>query len=339
MTVQPDLASLLDAHMKKASVGDARLASLVNSMTGNPYFIHRSTLRNWRNGSAQRVSNWRQLATVAAALSLDEVQANNLLESGGCPPIRVLAATAQDSDKPLLAYWQDKSLPATRATAATDVDVAAGDTEKNREQTPVVEKDRAEKTFALPGIRQWKVLAAAAVAIVGLLPPGYFYYQYKNLTSTPRNMITNPQFDESIAGWGSYVNDKASADFKVEEGAMRIEVKQTGEKHWHIQFFQQFLEVTAGEIYTLGFRVRGDGATSFKADVTRVANPQTSLGFNDSVRQTISVTDRWSIKTIEFEANQTLKKDDGGAQVLFDIGKSEKGWLMLDDIKFIKGKI
>lgn len=99
------LATQLSTYMERARTGDARLASHVNSMMANPYFIHRSTLRNWRDGSSQKVNNWRQLVMVAAALNLSKDEANDLLTSASCPPISALANTTRECDRRLLVYW------------------------------------------------------------------------------------------------------------------------------------------------------------------------------------------------------------------------------------------
>lgn len=105
MVAQKRLATLLKRYMKRASVGDARLASQINSMMGNPYFIHRSTLRNWRDGSSNKVNSWRQLVAVAIALDLSRAEASELLECGHCPSLSALSATAMSSDQRLLNFW------------------------------------------------------------------------------------------------------------------------------------------------------------------------------------------------------------------------------------------
>jgi len=105
MEPQKCLATLLDKYMKRASVGDARLASQVNSMMGNPYFIHRSTLRNWRDGSSHKVNSWRQLIVVAAALDLSKAEAIELLDCGHCPPMLALSATVLEHDQRLFNRW------------------------------------------------------------------------------------------------------------------------------------------------------------------------------------------------------------------------------------------
>jgi len=342
MTNDNDLASLLDTHMKNASLGDARMATLVNSMTGNPYFIHRSTLRNWRNGSTQKVNKWQQLTAVAATLQLNEEQTNALLESAGCPHIKALAAMAQEADQQFLKYWHsdtDEAAkepdPAVSSTGASNREVTTASPQVNEKE----EVKSAIPALAVPA-GTWKLAGVCIAALSGVVPLGYKFYQSFNESeklTVSGNLLLNSGFEQGITSWSSYVNDAASASFEIENEAMRIQIEKNSNKYWHIQFFQSGLEVTAGEKYTLRFRIRADKPRIIKADVTRVADPKTSLGFDHSARREINIAKEWSIETIQFEAANTASAKEGGARVLFDMGKTDPGWLELDDIKFFFG--
>jgi len=321
--------------MKRASVGDARLANQVNLINGNACFIHRSTLRNWRTGSAQKVNNWRQLVTVAIALGLDETEANALLKSGGCPTTRSLTATAKEADKALLAHWQNMPAQPGELTASN------GNIEGNILQlSEADEKKIRPKSFVLSDMNVWNFtgvkrnVVACVVVAFGFLSLGYYQYQ-----SGDENRLVNSQFEDGTLGWITYVNDAAEAGFKVENGALQIQIDQPAEKSWHIGLNQKNLTVTAGKIYTARFRVRGDGVASMHVDITRVADPKTSLSFDNSVRQKVTTTKNWTTKSIEFEAIETITAKDGGARLFFRFGKSEKGKIELDDIEFFEGKL
>jgi len=293
MTIQNNLASLLNAHMKRASVGDARLANQVNSINGNSFFIHRSTLRNWRTGSAQKVNNWRQLATVAVAVQ------------------------------------------------PTELNASAGDIEGNYHQlSNAGEIKNQTKSSVLPEIKAWEFIAAKRNLVACMLMVfGFFslgYYQYQSHES---NMLVNSHFDKGGLGWISYVNDEADASFKVDDGALHIQINQRAKKSWHIGLNQKDLEVIAGKFYTARFRVRGDGVASMYVDITRVIDPKTSLNFDNSQRQKVTTTNNWVTRTIEFEAIETITAKDGGARLFFRFGKSEKGTIVLDDIEFFEGKL
>jgi len=333
MTSQTEFASQLDAHMKRAAIGDARLAKQVNSITENPYFIHRSTLRNWRTGTSQKVNNWRQLATVAVALGLNEEEATRLLESAGCPSIQSLTATAPDDDQSLLAYWQQPSLP------ASGKGVELGDSSNKLHQNIPASDSTPPQDAGENNSRMWKflgagVLAIASVAVVaGVMSPAHFQFLPGMGSSKQGNLLANSHFENGASGWTSYVNAKADAEFKIIDQVMRLEIRQKAKKSWHIALNQQNLEVTAGENYTARFRVRGDGATSMQVDITRVKNPKTSLTFGSANEQTVQITDEWVTQIIEYEVVETSTMKDGGARLFFKFGYSEKGWVEIDDIE------
>ena len=336
MAVQHELSCLLERHMKEAMMGDARLAKQVNAIAGNPYFIHRSTIRNWRTGSSRKVSNWRQLATIAVALGLDKIQTNRLLEHGGCPSIQALEVGAQDTDQALLAYWQDTAT----------LQCASRDTSDGFFQQTVENDKQIDGSLVASQTGKWRkfigvsVVAAGALVVFGSLQqPGDYQERSNGLPAVANNLLVNPNFDEGSVGWISYVNDLAVADFSVRDGILNVQIGQKADKSWHISLNQKDLEVKAGQTYTVRFRLRGDGKTSVNVDITRVADPKTSLSFDNSARQTVLSTDYWVTKTMEFEAIESLSLKDGGARLLFKFGKSEKGWISLDDIEFYEGKV
>ena len=333
MEVLGSLASLLDSFMKRADIGDTRLASQVNSIAGNAYFIHRSTIRNWRDGSSQKVNNWRQLVAVAAVLNLNESETNNLLESGGCPPLSVLSITTDDADHHLFKFWfsepiQQTKLSDSSAAEGANLEKHESSNSANTTASPIKPK---------PGILSRKTVAIGAM-LVALFATGFWLYPFNKLTLVSGNILINSGFSDGTAEWQSYVNDVAVASFNIDSEIMRIQIDQPGGNHWHIQLFQQGLSVKAGETYTVRFKVRGDENTSMKADVTRAIDPKTSLGFDNSARQAITISNKWTIRTIEFEATESISVNDGGARVLFDIGRSAPGSIEIDDIEFFKGK-
>jgi len=335
-----DLANLLDEHMKRAAVGDARLASMVNSIAEDEHFIHRSTIRNWRNGSARRVNNCRQLSEIATALHLDEQETRALLKSGGCPHASVHTGNGhmngngiqngetqpvtQTSEK----NWQIDDQPVKFQQPASDLDEVRPQQSK---QVLSVEANGLTTTYT------WR-LTSIFIVLFGAIPLGYLLFKLNTNSTEPGNVLLNSSFENDAAQWVSYVNDRADANFSLENESMRIRVNQSGSKNWHIQLFQQSVSITGGESYTLKFRVRGDGNTSFKTDVTRAVDPKTSLGFGNSVRTDVTTTTEWEQKTIEFQASASMSLADGGARVLFDIGKSDPGWILIDDVELYQGK-
>lgn len=103
------LADLLEKYMQERNLGDARLATLVNEMVQRPEFLHRSTVRNWRIGTSKTVKDWRQLVSIASALRLDEVAADQLLLVSGGGSIRDLRKTAKEDELDFFAAWPEKT--------------------------------------------------------------------------------------------------------------------------------------------------------------------------------------------------------------------------------------
>jgi len=77
-----------------------------------------------------------------------------------------------------------------------------------------------------------------------------------------------------------------------------------------------------------------NGNSSMTVDVTSAVDPITTLGFHESIRQKINISEQWSDKTISFVANHSMRLSSGGARMLFDMGGSTPGWIELDNIEF-----
>lgn len=163
MTDQLRLADLLDAHMTRLSVGNQRLANQVNALNGNAHFISRSTIRNWRTGSAQKANSWLQLATVAVALELNEADANTLLKSGGCLSIQAFTATAEESDQALLAFWRNTPNETTAASSTT-----VGVTEDASLHPHVDDRNTLKSSSERFQGKRWRLVSASVFAVAGL---------------------------------------------------------------------------------------------------------------------------------------------------------------------------
>jgi hypothetical protein len=172
-----------------------------------------------------------------------------------------------------------------------------------------------------------------------VLSPGFSRFLDFGGSNDPKNLLSNSHFEKGTSDWISYANREAVAEFEVIDEAMSIQIKQAGIKAWHISLNQKGLELSAGKFYTARFRVRGDGVTSMEVNITRVVHPRTSLSFDNSEQQHITTTKNWTTKSIEFEAIETITLKEGGARLFFKLGRSDKGWIQLDDIEFFEGKL
>ena len=81
-------ADILTQYMKEAEYKDDRLVKSINNYGSS--FIHRSNIRNWREGVAKTARDWKQLAAVADILNLTKVETDRLFIAAGLPSIEEL---------------------------------------------------------------------------------------------------------------------------------------------------------------------------------------------------------------------------------------------------------
>lgn len=91
-----------------------RSARQVAALSG----VSARTVMNWLSGRVQRPHRWQQLVQVAVVLGLNEVEATELLQSAGYPPIADLRREVTAvTDQTLLSTWPDTSWAPFQAIA------------------------------------------------------------------------------------------------------------------------------------------------------------------------------------------------------------------------------
>lgn len=96
------LEELLPMYLAQVGWSERQLAKRAN--------IPRGTVRNWCKGLVARPRHWRRLVQAAAAMRLDEAQANELLRVAGHPSLARLNTQAKTvSDQKLLSFWANKT--------------------------------------------------------------------------------------------------------------------------------------------------------------------------------------------------------------------------------------
>lgn len=86
------------------------------------------------------------------------------------------------------------------------------------------------------------------------------------------NLIANGDFKNGIEGWkihnqGEYEQWAGLADFSIENGELKVEIKQEGWAWWHIQLYQEPVSVNAGT-YRISFDMRADVERTIYAELT-----------------------------------------------------------------------
>lgn len=91
------------------------------------------------------------------------------------------------------------------------------------------------------------------------------------------NLIRNGDF-RSLEGWltiGQGVNlyhseDPGRADFKAEDGTLRIAIRNEGISIWSVMVYQKVeVELEKGATYEVGFRARSDAERQIVSNVTQ----------------------------------------------------------------------
>ncbi|MDA0242295.1 MAG: NB-ARC domain-containing protein [Chloroflexi bacterium] len=98
-----DLEGTLGRYLQSSHYSAGQLAAL----SGVP----KRTIINWLTGRVSKPHQWQAVVQVAAALKLEEMEANQLLGAAGYPPIAQLRGTAATQYQPLLAPWPATAAP------------------------------------------------------------------------------------------------------------------------------------------------------------------------------------------------------------------------------------
>ncbi len=138
------LADLLAEHMKKAHVGDSRLASHVNKIFPE-LKLSRSTIRNWRQGVSSRAKNWMPVAAIAMVLKLDEQEAGDLLAAAGWKGLHSIWQQIEDkSNKKYLEPWISNlesadEVPATAVSISQSINQPDADAANSLAEVSIIQ--------------------------------------------------------------------------------------------------------------------------------------------------------------------------------------------------------
>jgi hypothetical protein len=146
------------------------------------------------------------------------------------------------------------------------------------------------------------------------------------------NLIRNGDF-RSLEGWltiGQGVNlyhseDPGRADFKAEDGTLRIAIRNEGISIWSVMVYQK-VELEKGATYEAGFRARSDAERSIVWNVT-----QDVTWKNFSGDKVFKLTKTMATYSYEFTM------DEGGPALFqFCLGKAGTGTIYLGDVALRK---
>lgn len=162
----PDLATALSRFMERKGWKDLKMATKANKVAGRPELqLSRSTVRNWRKGEPDKVSNWRGLLAIGMALELNINEINQLLLVANQPNLSQLYGLAEAGDKRFFTPWHNLLANGFHTTNNQD--------EKNSKirwaNTPIVSVFYGRQA-ALETVMGW--IVADRYRLVGLLGAG-----------------------------------------------------------------------------------------------------------------------------------------------------------------------
>lgn len=107
-------------------------------------------------------------------------------------------------------------------------------------------------------------------------------------SDTQHNLIANGGFEEGLEGWkthnqGDYEQWAGLAEFSVENGELKVEIKQVGWAWWHIQLYQEPVNVAAGT-YKISFDMRSDVERTVYVELTGSGVARQDFVVNNTMR-------------------------------------------------------
>jgi hypothetical protein len=131
MKRKPELDELLGQYIFEADIaGTTIIAKLAtNKLRPLNLKVSNSNIKNWLNGTARTVRDWRQVAAIANVLNLDDKKAKTLFHAAGHLTIEELRKKAKEEELFLLELWATK--PDKYATVPVPVDFFTGREEES----------------------------------------------------------------------------------------------------------------------------------------------------------------------------------------------------------------
>ena len=143
-------------------------------------------------------------------------------------------------------------------------------------------------------------------------PQQALYWQVDDTTG--ENIIENGTFENGFNSWGFYVDSNANATSNIENGQFRSYIPDGGYEMWHVQLFQEDIELIQGETYELTFDAKAvEGTRTINAFLQENGGNYTA--YNDNYE--VSLSTSMQEYTITFTMNHPT---DNYASLNFEMG-------------------
>jgi len=127
--------------------------------------------------------------------------------------------------------------------------------------------------------------------------------------------------------WFLQIDEVVDADATVQDGILRINVRQMGHEAWVPQLMYRRFTIEEGKPYTLSFRMRSDRPNRVNTSVSLDEAPWTVVG----VSAPLELTTEWQTFTFQFIGSGTSDA------VRWNITNMTVGWYEVDDVTLRPG--
>ncbi|MFP4014812.1 MAG: cellulase family glycosylhydrolase [Chitinispirillaceae bacterium] len=141
-------------------------------------------------------------------------------------------------------------------------------------------------------------------------------------------LITNGDFSRGDTSWNFYVHGSSGAEatMTTEDNQARVEIADSGEVAWNVQFFQGDIVLVKDFNYQLTFDAKADSPRDIVVSVKRNGSP-----YDEFRTDTISLTTEMETFTMQFRKEDELCDD---ARIEFNFGEFSSEAVTVTNVDF-----
>ncbi len=153
----------------------------------------------------------------------------------------------------------------------------------------------------------------------------------QHVSSGDGNLVRNGDFSNGANNWNIWSGEGGFGTLNVVDGAANIEISSIGSQNWHVQFYQEGIELKAGKTYELSFKARSTVERPIRIEYSNFHG-------NPDVYFVLKETD--DTYTAQFKApeDKALKLNFCIANVAYDdvVTPSVPHTITIDDVKLVE---
>lgn len=142
-------------------------------------------------------------------------------------------------------------------------------------------------------------------------------------------LITNGDFSRGDTSWNFYVHGSSDAEatMTAEDNQARVEIADSGEAVWHVQFYQGNIVLVDDFHYQFSFDASADAPRKIVASVKRNGSP-----YDEFFVDTFALTTEMQTFTVQFTKEEELCED---ARIEFNFGEKSSEAVNVTNVEFI----